>query len=207
MPAVPPAGTGAGPAAAAGQPRQTAPRFQVSVEPPAGAPGGRILAVIAAVLALAVGWYVMEKGVFLPVAPLQTIQDGEAGSAPEATGSSGLPGGAGGREGGAGPSSPSLLQRLGQSGRANLEFVEKLSEVTEDGHLRVSGDVVNSGHKRAGGGRVRVILTDDDSKIVGSKEVSITPAVLEPGETGTFEALFSNPERSVHIQLELNWVS
>jgi hypothetical protein len=82
-----------------------------------------------------------------------------------------------------------------------------MSEIAPDGRLLVSGKVVNSGRRRAGGGRVRVILTDDASRIVGSNEVAIQPSVLRPGQTGRFEAYFPDPGRDVHIQLELNWVS
>ncbi len=168
-----------------------------------------------ALAALAGAWYLLEHGSPVQSRPLQAVSPAgtdtaapAAGSGPEA-GQDGSTGAAWGEERTASRRAGrpgGLLDRL-RGAPAALDFVEKHREITADGRLRIWGEVVNSGDRLAGGSRVRILLTDEGGRRVDGTETPVLPHRLGPGETGHFEAHFPDPGRTVHISLELNWVS
>ncbi len=55
--------------------------------------------------------------------------------------------------------------------------------------------------------KVRISLTDRRGNLLSSTEVFLTPPRLAQGEEGHFEAVFADPEQSIKIVFELNWIS
>ncbi|MFQ5720410.1 MAG: protein kinase [Acidobacteriota bacterium] len=100
-----------------------------------------------------------------------------------------------------------LLRRLTGTGMADLSILRRDHEITETGRLRIFGEVKNNGDGRATGSRVKITVTDTSGKELNSIVVPIRPPRLEPGESGEFDLDFPDPAASVHIDMELNWVS
>jgi hypothetical protein len=165
-------------------------------------PAGRRPAVLPAIalagVALAAAWYFLEHGAPVSSRPLQAVMP----AAPVLPARAEEPAMTAGRDNRRGE----ILDRL-RGSPAALDFVDKHHEITSDGRLRIWGEVVNSGGRRAGGSSVRVLLTNDANQEVGSADAPVFPPRLGPGESGRFEAYFADPGRSIHISLELNWVS
>ena len=92
-------------------------------------------------------------------------------------------------------------------GPAELKIVESGHEITEDGRLRIVGQVENLGEGRATGIKMHVTLTDDDGHVIDKRVVPVQPVRIGPGESGSCEIFFPDPEQNVHIQLQLAWVS
>jgi len=114
------------------------------------------------------------------------------------------------RQPGAAAGAPSLAARLGQRierGRAELEFSGARQEITDDGRLRVAGQVVNTGDGRASGIKVRVVLTNDVGQAIESTEVPVRPSALASGESADYEVFFANPPARSQVRLEINWFS
>jgi len=104
----------------------------------------------------------------------------------------------------------SSAARSGESAgprRADLEFVDARQEITPDGRLRVVGQVVNTGHGRASGIKVRVVLTNGTGQVLESTEVPVRPSTLESGQSADYEVFFANPPSRSQVRLEINWFS
>jgi predicted Ser/Thr protein kinase len=91
--------------------------------------------------------------------------------------------------------------------RAELEFLGARQEITDDGRLRVTGQVTNTGAGRATGITVRVVLTNDVGQAIESIEVPVQPTSLGAGESADYEVYFSNPPSRSQVRLEINWFS
>lgn len=102
--------------------------------------------------------------------------------------------------------SPRLPQNR-EAGRASLQFVENTHEITADGKLRVMGTVANTGAGGASTIRVRITLSGPAGEPLESTEVPLTPSLLGPRQSGTFEVFFPDPHQEVGIRTELNWTS
>ena len=90
---------------------------------------------------------------------------------------------------------------------AELTVVRNTSEVTEEGRVRVRGEVRNVGPVAAREGKARVALVDENGLEVASAEVPLSPGELEPGAAASFEALFPGPAPTGVIKVELSWTS
>jgi serine/threonine protein kinase len=99
------------------------------------------------------------------------------------------------------------FQQPVEGGGAVLEIVDAEHQITEDGRMIVTGEVTNSGDSRATNTKVRISLTDPLGELVNSTEVFVTPERLSEGAKGHFEAVFPDPEQTVRIVFELNWIS
>jgi hypothetical protein len=102
---------------------------------------------------------------------------------------------------------PPRLERLKEAARANLQFLSNTHEITSDGRLRVMGSVLNTGLGQATDVEIRILLTDPAGKLLGSTTVPLSPALLGPRQSGTFEAFFPDPHEPISIRTELNWNS
>jgi serine/threonine protein kinase len=102
---------------------------------------------------------------------------------------------------------PPRLERMQEAARANLQFLSNTHEITSDGRLRVMGSVLNTGLGRATDVEIRILLTDPAGKLLGSTTVPLSPALLGPRQSGTFEAFFPDPHEPISIRTELNWNS
>ena len=95
----------------------------------------------------------------------------------------------------------------GTARKAELNVVRNGSELTEEGRLRVYGEVENIGPVPAVQGRVRVALVDRLGNEVSFIEVPLSPPTLAPGAMGSFEAVLPGEAEEGMIKLELSWVS
>ena len=94
-----------------------------------------------------------------------------------------------------------------ETGKAELNVVRNGSELTEEGRLRVYGEVENLGPVPAVQANVRIALVDTLGNEVSFVEVPLTPSVLAPGAIGSFEAELPGEAEQGMIKLELSWVS
>ncbi|MFQ5671062.1 MAG: protein kinase [Acidobacteriota bacterium] len=91
------------------------------------------------------------------------------------------------------------------SRQARLRIDHHEYEFLPTGQVRVFGSVTNQGRMRASGSRVRVRLTQNGREI-GSREVSVAPPLLGPGDSGEFEAVFPPVRGGFKIHMELHWL-
>jgi hypothetical protein len=158
-------------------------------------------------LALLVGWILLDLSGGEPPDTLQSIPTRPA-PALQATGSTVQPAPAGGGTEAAADPLPAreFPARPSRADQPDLQIFEKSHEITADGQLRIAGRVINSGQSRATGGKVRIGLVDDDGETVDSVEVDLSPPLLGPGEIGSFDASFADPQAGFRVSLEVSWV-
>jgi tRNA A-37 threonylcarbamoyl transferase component Bud32 len=91
--------------------------------------------------------------------------------------------------------------------KADLVVVRNVSEINDEGHLRVVGEVKNVGEGNAVHSRAKVSLLDTEGEEVGSVEVPLTPQDLRPKDIAAFEATLDVDAQDAVIKIELSWVS
>jgi len=91
--------------------------------------------------------------------------------------------------------------------KADLVVVRNVSEVDEQGRMRILGEVKNVGDGSALQSRVRVALVNEHGEEFGAVEVPLNPAELRPQATASFEATLPVETRDAVVKLELSWVS
>ena len=157
------------------------------------------------------GWFLMRPGGDGSGEPLQTTpprpQAGPTTPAKPVTSNAasssvgGSPAPFGGAPENVRPDSTSTGSR-----KADLEIVQNSHEITEDGHLRIIGRVMNYGEARAAGGKIRVILKNNAGKLLESTTVPLSPPLVGPGQLSSFEAFFVDPQAGFRLELELSWI-
>jgi hypothetical protein len=97
-------------------------------------------------------------------------------------------------------------QRLRARSRANLVFDKHDHEITEDGTLRVYGQVTNMGGSPAAQSRVRVRILTEQGTLAVQGETDLEPALLPPGGSANFSLplIYDGPVGT--IKAELAWV-
>lgn len=97
-------------------------------------------------------------------------------------------------------------ERFRQKSRANLSFVSNDHEVLPDGRLRVFGRVQNNGGAAATQARARIRILLDNGEVAAQGETSLTPPLIPPGASASFELPLDYSGPVGTIKAELTWL-